>query len=151
MSSLCGIITLFFRFLLIITCCTMDSRSFSTLAFRFLRPLAAHARPKPSPSQSHYRRSGPRAESQTRSDRILRANPFSKVTDQCFRLSLSAFFVISQKLLDPAAINRYALVRDSIAQARIFLGRLEGNRWRPARTTKCNKVNKRSSRSFRGN
>ena len=50
-------------------------------------------------SRSRLRCPGAQAESQARSERISRANPFSKVTDRFFRLPLSALFVIGQRLL----------------------------------------------------
>ena len=43
--------------------------------------------------------SGARVESQARSVRISRANPFSEVTDRFCRLPLSALFDIGQRLL----------------------------------------------------
>ena len=90
----------------------MHRRSSSELACRFRSPASgrpqhrlatppkrAARRPGFRPSRTRLRRPGARVESQARSVRISRANPFSEVTDRFCRLPLSALFDIGQRLL----------------------------------------------------
>ena len=121
----------------------MHRRSSSALARRFRRPLAARdarARRKDSHARARDLAFGVRArEPKVRLDQCVSREPilFPKLRIDfadfpCLHCSLSARGYSPRR---PAAVDRYALARDSTALARIFTGRLGGTGRRPARTS----------------
>ena len=125
----------------------MHRRSSLALACRFRRPLAARASHflDPREGTSYHDRArdlafGVRAhEPKVRLDQCVSREPilFPKLRIDfadfpCLHCSLSARGYSPRR---PAAVDRYALARDSTALARIFTGRLGGTGRRPARTS----------------
>ena len=120
----------------------MHRRSSSELVCRFRRPSSPTVRgsPKRRNARGRTRPSGVRApESKVRLDQCVSREPilFPKLRIDfadfpCLHCSISARGYSPRR---PAAVDRYALARDSTALARIFTGRPGGTGRRPARTS----------------